>query len=110
MVSGDGPDRFVIDCLMQVVPLGLVDGAGMSVAERAQHIKTAKFEDMRRSSWDPKCRAADQDRDGIAAEIIYASVGMTLCTHPDAEYKDACMRAYNRWLQGFCGECSASTS
>ncbi|HCO89565.1 MAG TPA: amidohydrolase, partial [Alphaproteobacteria bacterium] len=25
------------------------------------------------------------------------------CTHPDAEYKDACFKAYNRWLQEFCG-------
>lgn len=103
VVSGDdGPDRFVIDGLKQVVPLGLIDGAGMSVKERAQHVATTRFEDIRRSAWDPSCRAEDQDRDGIAAEILYASVGMALCTHPDAEYKDACMQAYNRWLQGFC--------
>ena len=45
---------------------------------------------------------ADQIRDGIAAEIIYATVGMVLCTHPDVENKTACMTAYNRWLQSFC--------
>ncbi|MBL4868445.1 MAG: amidohydrolase family protein, partial [Pseudomonadales bacterium] len=44
--------------------------------------------------------------DGIAAEIIYASVGMVLCSHSDADYKDACMTAYNRWLQEFCGGAS----
>jgi uncharacterized protein len=44
------------------------------------------------------------DRDGIAAEIIYASIGMGLCMHHDSEYKDACMKAYNRWLQGMCSE------
>ena len=37
--------------------------------------------------------------DGVAAEIIYPSVGMVLCNHPDPDYKHACMWAYNRWLQ-----------
>ena len=44
------------------------------------------------------------DQDGLAAELIYASVGMGIFMHRDAEYKDACMKAYNRWLQGMCAE------
>jgi len=102
--QADGPDIFVVEGLQQTVPLGLIDGAGMAVKERARHVATTRFADIRPSAWDPKHRAADQDRDGVAAEILYASVGMVLCTHPDAEYKDACMQAYNRWLQGFCSE------
>ena len=47
---------------------------------------------------------ADRLQDGLAAEIIYASVGMGICMHRDAEYKDACMKAYNRWLQSMCSE------
>jgi predicted TIM-barrel fold metal-dependent hydrolase len=46
---------------------------------------------------------ADQDRDGVIAEIIYPSIGMVLCNHPDTEYKQACFMAYNRWLQEFVG-------
>lgn len=98
-----GRDVYVVKDLKRTVPLGFLDGAGMSVAERQQHIATTTFEQVRRGGWDPEARCADMDRDGIAAEIIYASVGIVLCTHPDAEYKDACMQAYNRWLQGFCG-------
>jgi len=33
---------------------------------------------------------ADQDRAGVTAEVIYSSVGMVLCNHPDADYKKAC--------------------
>ena len=44
------------------------------------------------------------DRDGIAAELIYASVGMGICMHRDAEYKSACMWAYNRWLADMCAD------
>ncbi len=46
---------------------------------------------------------ADQDRDGVAAEVIYPSVGMVLCNHPDADYKKACFDAYNLWIAEFSG-------
>jgi predicted TIM-barrel fold metal-dependent hydrolase len=45
---------------------------------------------------------ADQVRDGVAAEVIYPSIGMILCNHPDLDYKKACFDAYNRWLGGYC--------
>src|SRR5262249_15022514 len=44
------------------------------------------------------------DEDGIAAELIYASVGMGLFMHRDPQYKDACLWAYNRWLAEMCAE------
>src|SRR3546814_17526112 len=64
----------------------------------------AKFDDLWRSGWDPKFRLADQDKDGVGAEIIYPSVGMMLCNHPDYDFKKACFDAYNRWLQEYCAE------
>ena len=45
---------------------------------------------------------ADQDRDGVAAEIIYPTVGMMLCNHTDVDYKRACFEAYNRWIAEYC--------
>ena len=44
------------------------------------------------------------DQDGLAAEIIYASVGMGLCMNKDPLYKNACMHAYNQWLQSMCAD------
>ena len=41
---------------------------------------------------------ADQDRDGVAAEVIYPTVGMMLCNHQDYDYKKACFDAYNLWI------------
>ena len=46
---------------------------------------------------------ADQDRDGVDAEVIYPSVGMILCNHPDPDYKKACFDAYNLWIADYCG-------
>lgn len=93
-------DVFVINDMPAPVPLGLVAAAGMEPKDiKADGVA---FKDLHRSGWDPKARQADQERDGVAAEIIYPTVGMLLCNHPDVDYKQACMEAYNRWLQSFC--------
>lgn len=96
-------DHYVIDGMAKSVPLAFIDGAGMKPSERQSIVATKKFTDVRPGAYDGAARAADMDRDGIEAEIIYASLGMVLCTHPDVAYRDACMKAYNRWLETFCG-------
>jgi predicted TIM-barrel fold metal-dependent hydrolase len=93
-------DVFWIDGLSRPVPMGLVAAAG----KPAEEIRVAgvRFEEMHRGGWDPEARLGDQDRDGIAAEIIYPTVGMVLCNHPDFDYKKACFDAYNRWVAEYC--------
>ncbi len=98
----NGNDTYVIRDMKRTIPMGFLDGAGMKVAERKHHADNIKFGDIRVGGYDAKARLADMDVEGTAAEIIYASVGMVLCTHPDPIYKDAAMKAYNRWLQSFC--------
>ena len=89
----------VVEGLNPPVPLGLLAAAG--VDPKDIRVGGARFEDLHKSGWDPKHRIADQDRDGVAAEIIYPTVGMLICNHPDFDYKKACFDAYNRWLQGY---------
>jgi uncharacterized protein len=62
------------------------------------------FADLHRGGWDPKARIADQERDGILAEVIYPTVGMILCGLDDRDYKHACMQAYNMWLRDYIAE------
>lgn len=97
----DGGDSFILPGMAGKVPLGIVAAAGIP----ADKVKLAgvPFEELHKGGWDGKARIADQDRDGVAGEVIYPSVGMMLCNHPDAEYKQACMMAYNGWLaEEFC--------
>ena len=100
----DGSEGFHIDGMKRDVGFGLMDGAGFSVSDRNRRVRSIKAHEVRPGGWSGKARAEYMDRDGIAAEVIYASVGMALCLHRDPEYKNACMQAYNRWLQGFCAE------
>ncbi len=48
--------------------------------------------------YDPKLRIRDQDRDGIAAEVIYPTLSLqSSFSTPDPELQMALARAYNDW-------------
>ena len=98
---GERGDVFVIDGMDRPIALGLVAAAGKDAEALTE--AGVRFEDLHKGGWDPDARMADQDRDGVAAEIIYPTVGMMLCNHADFEYKDACFQAYNRWIAEYCG-------
>jgi uncharacterized protein len=93
-------DIFVIDGLSKPVPMGLVAAAGKPAEEI--RIAGVRFEELHRGGWDPVARLGDQARDGVAAEVIYPTVGMVLCNHKDFDYKKACFDAYNRWIAEYC--------
>jgi predicted TIM-barrel fold metal-dependent hydrolase len=56
----------------------------------------------RPSGWDPVERLKDQDIDGVEAEVLYTTLGMTLFGLHDADMQRACFKAYNDWLAEFC--------
>jgi len=94
-------DVFVVDGMAKSIPMGLVAAAGKEASELTMW--GVRFEDLHRGGWDPDARMADQDRDGVSAEVVYPTVGMMICNHPDFDYKQACFDAYNLWIAEFCG-------
>src|SRR5262245_37771347 len=94
-------DAFFVEGLPTPISMGLVAAAGKPPQEI--RVTGVRFEEMHRGGWDPEARMAEQKRDGVAAEIIYPTVGMVICNHPDFEFKEACFAAYNRWLAEYCG-------
>lgn len=80
--------------------IGGAAAAGVPPKERKAMMR--RYLDLHKGGWDSSVRLADQDRDGVAAEVVYPTLGMVLCNHPDMDYKDACMKAYNRWLVEYC--------
>ena len=90
---------YIIDGMSRTIPMGLVAAAGQAPDD----LKTsARFSDLHRSGYDSSYRLEDQRRDGVSCEVIYPSVGMVLCNHPDFDYKHASMQAYNRWVAEYC--------
>jgi len=94
-------DLFVIEGMDRPIPMGLVAAAG----KPAEELKMfgARIEDMHPGGFDPDARLAEQDVDGVSAEVLYPTVGMMLCNHPDFDYKKACFDAYNGWIGEYCG-------
>src|SRR5262245_31050117 len=94
-------DLFVIDGLDKPIPIGLIAAAGKAAEDLRMF--GGRIEDMHPGGFDPEARLAEQDTDGVSAEVLYPSVGMMLCNHPDFDYKKACFDAYNRWIAEYCG-------
>ena len=98
-----GVDAYVIDGLANPLPSGLLAAAGIPSSELIA-ARRHSFDEINPAAFDPDARIAVQDEENIGGELIYASIGMVLCAHPDFSYKTACMAAYNRWLAGFCAQ------
>lgn len=100
----DDPEKGALYLAKGMAPMGIANAAaaGIPPEERAGgKMYRRPFSSMHRGGWDPKARVADMDRDGVALEVIYPTVGMALFYLDDMEYKRACFDAYNRWLQEF---------
>jgi predicted TIM-barrel fold metal-dependent hydrolase len=76
-------------------------GAGVPARDLPEHNKKG-FDEAPKSVWDPAYRIADQDRDGVQAEVIYTSMGMPLFGLDDAELRAACFRVFNDWACEYC--------
>jgi len=81
------------------VPFGRIAAAGRTLTGGEEGWT---WDQLHPGGYDPVARIEEQQRDGIAAEIIYPSVGMMLCNHPEPDYKKACFDAYNRWIAEWC--------
>ncbi len=77
-------------------------GLGRSGKELGDHFRSHGYETARPSGWDPLERLKDQDIDGVEAEVLYTTLGMSLFGLADAELQQACFSVYNDWLAEFC--------
>lgn len=86
-----------VDNGASVIPYGMVAAAGRPWHQIGPDVHVG-WDELHPGGWDPEARLTEQDRDGVQVEVLYPSVGMIICNHPDADYKKACFDAYNRWL------------
>ena len=75
--------------------------AGRSGEELAEFMNEG-YEAARPSGWDPVERIKDQEIDGLDAEVLYPTLGMTTFSMPDGALQRACFTVYNDWLAEFC--------
>jgi predicted TIM-barrel fold metal-dependent hydrolase len=84
--------------------LGGFGGMGKSLDELAAACLAGRYaESAPAPATDPHARVALLDRDGIAAALLYPSLGLQWEAEvDDPAYALAHARAYNRWIEDFC--------
>lgn len=60
------------------------------------------YADARPGGWEPAARIKDQEIDGVAAEVLYATSAMLFFSIEDRALQRALFRVYNDWLADFC--------
>ena len=88
---------------MVIGGLGVGSVVGRTSAKAAEFRKKFRFEDWP-GPWEPNSRLKDMDRDGIEADIIYAShlrhiYGLSVKDEP---FFRAIAQSYNDWLMEYC--------
>ena len=95
--SAEG-DFWVFQGVKRPAVIGLGAMAGKKFEEYTA--KPIRFDEVRPGSWDSAARVADQDIDGVDAEVIYYG-GMMADSASDPGLRVAMYRAYNDWLADF---------
>jgi predicted TIM-barrel fold metal-dependent hydrolase len=97
----DQGDGYVMEGALSPFPFGKTSNAGLPPDQRPQWIR---WEDVRPGGYDPAARIAEQDQDGVSAEVLYPTprVSGQLFSHvADKDFHLACVRAYNDWLSEY---------
>ncbi|MGO9057618.1 MAG: amidohydrolase family protein [Candidatus Binataceae bacterium] len=92
-----GPGYAFVAPGIRPFPVATGWGLGKSGKELQEQL-TKGYEAARPSGWDPAERIKDQEIDGVAAEVLYTTLGMPLFALEDIELQQACFRAFNDWL------------
>ena len=99
-LEGKPGEYFVCEDLAPA-PIAAFFSAGVPAAEMPKFMQRG-FDEAPKGVHDPAERIKDQDRDGVAAEVIYTSMGMPLFGLDDSEFRAACFRAFNDWATDYC--------
>lgn len=91
--DGRRGEYYIVDNL-EPAPVAGSAGAGASNLDAAN---VEGYAAAPRSVWDPAERLAEQDVDGISAEVLYASWGLFLFSLDDDRLREACFSVFNEW-------------
>jgi predicted TIM-barrel fold metal-dependent hydrolase len=65
-------------------------------------VEAGRFSGVPEPAYDPVERVKEMDREGIEAEMMYTSMGLTMYAFKDRGFRDASFRAFNDWMAEFC--------
>ncbi|HEX9661928.1 MAG TPA: amidohydrolase, partial [Candidatus Binatia bacterium] len=88
---------------VQIQAVGGLFMAGQQ-PENLEKFRRAGFAVARPGGWDPIVRQDDMFVDGVAAEVLYPSLGLGLFCVKDAALQESLFRTYNDWIIEYCNK------
>src|SRR5262249_17919764 len=79
-----GDDHYVIKGFPNTLSMVRLTSAGWDLEQMAR--TKGVFDEVNPGGYDGRARLGDQDRDGVAGELIYPSIGMVICGLQDLDY------------------------
>mgnify|MGYP001969824153 CR=1 FL=1 len=101
MVHEEPFDQFYCD----FHPVGAIGGssqAGKRFSKPEEVILAGAFADVPPGGYDPGAHLQDLDIDGVYADVLYPSIGLSLFFQPNTQFLRPVFSAYNDWLSHFC--------
>jgi uncharacterized protein len=95
-------DAWVLEGALDPINFGSNCNVGLPPEERPAWIT---WDRVRPGGYDPRARVAEQQQDGVDAEILYPTPRLSnqlFWNSEDTEFHLVCIRAYNDWLSEFC--------
>jgi predicted TIM-barrel fold metal-dependent hydrolase len=100
LVRDQKTDRVVCDQMKLDFPVGLAAG----VMRKDEDVRSDGRwdEDVPVSAYDPVARIAAMDKDGVAGELLFPTMGMSMYGIRDHELLWKFLAAFNDWMAEFC--------
>ena len=101
VVEEEDQDYFVCPGALMGGKRGI--GTSSTILKKSEDISMKeRFANVLPGAYDPLARIADQDRDGVDAEVLYTTFGSVMYAIDELDFQFACMQAFNDWLANFC--------
>ena len=90
--------------VMEGVPYPVAFGFTVCAGNKPEDLRDWMFvEEMRAGGWDPAVRVAEQDADGVDAEVLFPNrPHQSIVANRDPELHNVMVGAYNDWLSEYC--------
>ena len=101
LVAEEDADWWYADGMKLMSVHGGAD-VGVRFDDQSKLRMAARMSEVRRGAYDPDAKLADMEADGIAAEVVYTTLGLQLWRLPDSALLYELFRAYNDYIAEFC--------
>ena len=106
LVEDRGNHRWVVGEGVNLGSIGAPSQAGRRYEELSGLSLAARMEEVPDAAHDPDARVTAMAQDGVAAEMVYSTIGTRIYTSSvEGELMSACFRAMNDWTAEFVSSC-----